>query len=519
MYSLYHKPLEAMMNLPRGSGILLHPTSLPTRFGIGDFGPAAYRFVDFLVDAGQSYWQVLPLTPPTYADSPYDCLSSVAGNPWLISLDRLVELGHLTDSDVSNVPSFPQDRVEYHAVKAYKAKLLDRAFSNFANHCPKSHRNEFEHFCQENASWLDDLALFIALKELHALCPWYEWELGVRMREPRALSYACESLADAVTRQKYRQWQFFDQWLALRRYANKRGVQIIGDIPIFVSRDSADVWSNPQLFHLDKNLNPIMVSGVPPDYFSPTGQLWGHPLYRWKVMAREGYSWWIQRFMVTFAQVDVVRLDHFRGFYDHWAVPAGEKSAVRGEWVSGPGEQLFESVKRVIGERPMIAEDSGDMNVEERAGVNALLEQFDIPAMKILQFAFGGGPDNCYLPHNFGRNCAVYTGTHDNDTIVGWYQVSSNERERDYARRYLGRDGKDIAWDLIRLAWSSGADTAITTAQDLLGLGHDARMNTPGTCGAPNWCWRLGAGQLESTIAARLRELTQTYGRMGSSNG
>lgn len=502
------------MKFPRRSGILLHPTSLPGRFGIGDLGDAAYWFVDFLASAGQSYWQVLPLAPTGYADSPYQTFSAFAGNPMLISPEKLVKIGHLSAADLEDVPTFPNDRVDFGPVIAYKMGLLDRAFANFVTHAPANQRAAFARFCKEQAFWLDDFALFMALKVAHNLRPWHEWKPQIATRQPEALAHWRESLANEIENQKYRQWQFFEQWLAVKRYANERGIYIIGDIPIFVSLDSTDVWANLHLFHFDENLQPTVVSGVPPDYFSETGQLWGHPLYCWEVMAQNGYAWWIDRFRMAFTQADVVRIDHFRGFYNYWQVPAGEKTAINGRWLYGPGEDLFHVVTAALGEVAIIAEDLGDFDAESRAGVDALQAKFGYPGMKVLQFAFGNDPTDPFLPHNFDRDCVVYTGTHDNDTTVGWYQVTSTEAERDYARRYLGRDGSDIAWDLIRLAWASVANTAMTTIQDLLSLGHERRMNTPGTVGQPNWCWRLLPDTLSNHIAARLRELTMIYRRM-----
>jgi len=501
------------MRFPRRSGILLHPTSLPGRFGIGDLGDAAYRFVDFLTASGQSYWQVLPLSPTGYADSPYQTLSAFAGNPMLISPEKLVENGHLSPSDLEDVPAFPTDLVDFGPVIQYKTGLLDRAFASCQAGAPPAQRTAFERFCDAQASWLDDLALFMALKETHALRPWHEWEPELVTREPEALDRWRASLADQIERQKHRQWVFFEQWLAVKRHANERGIRIVGDIPIFVSLDSADVWANPHLFHFDEELRPTAVSGVPPDYFSETGQLWGHPLYRWDVMAQEGYTWWIDRFRMAFTQADVTRIDHFRGFFNYWEVPAGAETATHGRWLYGPGADLFHAVTAALGNVAIIAEDLGDFDAESRAGVDALQTEFGYPGMKVLQFAFSGGPDSPFLPHQFIRDCIVYTGTHDNDTTAGWYRASSTEAERDYARKYLGSDGSDIAWDMIRLAWSSIANTAITTTQDLLSLGHEFRMNTPGTVGRPNWCWRLLPGALSDEIAARLLELTAVYGR------
>lgn len=502
------------MKFPRRSGVLLHPTSLPGRFGIGDLGDAAYRLIDFLSASRQTYWQVLPLSPTGYGDSPYMGLSALGGNPMLISPEKLLDLGHLSPSDLEDTPELAADRVDFGRVIPFKTILLNHAFAAFRTNAPQAQRQAFTRFCLEQSFWLDDFALFMALKETHQLRPWHAWEPELVRREPEALARARESLADEIENQKYRQWQFFEQWLALKGYANAHGIRIIGDIPLYVSDDSADVWSNPQLFHFDENLEPTVVSGVPPDYFSETGQLWGHPIYRWDVMKQNAYAWWIARFSMAFTQADVVRIDHFRGFYNYWEVPAGEKTAVKGRWLYGPDADLFHAVTAALGDVAIIAEDLGDFDQPSRAGVDALQTEFGFPGMKVVQFAFVDGATDPFLPHNFTRDWVVYTGTHDNDTSVGWYTASSTEKERDYARRYMGRDGTDIAWDLIRLAWASVANTAMTTAQDLLSLGHTARMNTPSTTGAPNWCWRLLPGQLEESVAARLAEFTAIYGRL-----
>jgi 4-alpha-glucanotransferase len=472
------------------------------------------RFVDFLAAAGQAYWQVLPLSPTGYGDSPYQGLSAFAGNPMLISPEKLVEMEHLWAADLEAMPHFPNDRVDFGPVIHHKMRLLDQAFANFRERAPDDQRAAFRDFCEAQAAWLEDFALFMALKEAHDLRPWHEWEEGAAKRVPEALARWREELAYQIESQKYRQWQFFEQWLAVKAYANECDIRIIGDIPIFVALDSTDVWASPHLFHFDDDLQPTVVSGVPPDYFSETGQLWGHPLYRWELMAEEGYSWWIERFHMAFTQVDVVRIDHFRGFYNYWEVPAGSKTAVKGRWLRGPGADIFHAVTDALGKVAIIAEDLGDFDEESRAGVDALQEEFGYPGMKVVQFAFGAGPEDPFLPHNYSSpDWVVYTGTHDNDTVLGWYEESSTEQERDYARKYLGTDGSDIAWDMIRLAWVSTACTAMTTTQDLLELGHYARMNTPSTLGPPNWCWRLLPGMLTDDIAERLLTLTAIYGR------
>jgi 4-alpha-glucanotransferase len=501
------------MKFPRRSGILLHPTSLPGQFGVGDLGEAAYRFVDFLATAGQTYWQVLPLSPTGYGDSPYAGLSAFAGNPMLISPEKLVQAGHLSAADLADVPAFPDERVDFGPVIQYKNDLLGRAFAKFKARAAADQRAAFARFCAEQSYWLDEFSLFIALKD-RLVCSWNEWGTDLAQRRPEALGHWRQALAGEIESHKYRQWQFFEQWLALKRYANQRGVRIIGDIPIFVSMDSADVWANTHLFRFDADLQPEVVSGVPPDYFSPRGQLWGHPLYRWDLMAQTGYAWWIARFRMALLQTDVIRIDHFRGFYNYWEVPAKAETAVDGRWVYGPGADIFHAVNAALGEVAIIAEDLGDFDEDSRAGLDALLAQFGYPGMKVLQFAFGSDADDPFLPHNFTPDCVVYTGTHDNDTTVGWYRGTSTEAERDYARKYLGSDGSDIAWDLIRLGWAAVANTAITTVQDLLSLGAQARMNLPSSFGPPNWCWQLLPGQLTEQVAERLRELTAIYGRL-----
>jgi 4-alpha-glucanotransferase len=503
------------MPFPRRSGILLHPTSLPSPFGIGDLGRSARRFIDFLSAAGQSYWQILPLGPTGYGNSPYQGLSAFAGNPILIDLRQLVRLGHLTEDDLAHHPDFPEAEVDFEAVLAYKSELLDRAYQGFRATAPEGQHVAFRAFCADHGNWLEDFALFMALRQAHDAGSWQAWEPELAARDPAALSQARGRLHHEIEKEKYWQWQFFQQWMDVKAYANRKGIAIIGDIPIFVALDSADVWANSHLFELDEDLQPKVVSGVPPDFFSETGQLWGHPLYRWDLMAENDYAWWTSRFRMAFTQADVIRIDHFRGFYNYWEVPGDADTAAEGTWCYGPAADLFEAVTRGLGEVDIIAEDLGDFDAESRAAVDALEEQFDYPGMKVLQFAFGGDPADPFLPHNYGPECVVYTGTHDNDTVVGWYEETSRQGERAYALRYLDSDGSDIAWDLIRLAWSSVANTAMTTAQDLLSLGNGARMNLPGTVGPHNWTWRLQEDDLTLAIAHKLREMTETYGRRG----
>jgi 4-alpha-glucanotransferase len=501
-----------MNKFPRRSGILLHPTSLPGPFGIGDLGEEAYRFIDFLSSADQSYWQILPLSPTGYADSPYQGLSAFASNPMLISLTKLAEIGHLTDQDLANIPAFSNEQVNFGKVIPYKTSLLEKAFARFQAYASDDQRQSFIRFCTGQATWLDDFSLFMAIKEAQNLRPWYEWDTDIAHRQPQALVRWYGLLKEQIESQKYRQWQFSEQWLSLKRYANQRGIQMIGDIPIFVSLDSADVWANLDLFYIDENLQPTVVSGVPPDYFSKTGQLWGNPLYRWDKMEKNNYAWWIARFRHVFTQADVIRIDHFRGFYNYWEVPGSETTATRGQWFYGPGEKLFDAVTTTLGDIAIIAEDLGDFNTESRAGVDALQAKYGYPGMKVFQFAFDGGPNDPFLPYNISHECVMYTGTHDNNTTIGWYQQLT-KKELKRVLQYLGTDGSDIAWDLIRVVWSSVANTAIAPIQDLLRLGHEARMNTPATCGAPNWCWRMQPGVLTDELATKLRGLTNIYGR------
>jgi 4-alpha-glucanotransferase len=503
------------MKLERSGGILFHPTSLPGPYGIGDLGPQAFRWIDFLVGAGCKLWQVLPLGPTGYGDSPYQCFSSFAGNPYLVSPDILLEDGLLAEDDLADRPDWPEGEVDFGEVFDWKPALLDRAYARFEDGAPAGLRDEFEAFRTSNASWLDDFALFMALKDVHDGAAWNEWEAPLRTRdEPKAIAEARGDHVEAVARHSFDQWLFYRQWKALRRYAHERGVRIIGDAPIFVALDSADVWSHPELFYLDESSQPTVVAGVPPDYFSPTGQLWGNPLYRWDVHKRSGYAWWIARLRAVLAQVDVVRLDHFRGFVGYWEVPAGNPTAEIGRWVPGPGADLFTEIDDALGNAalapgaglPIIAEDLGVITDE----VIALRERFELPGMKILQFAFSG-PDNDFLPHLYPRCCVAYTGTHDNDTAWGWYR-SAPEAERDFARRYMHCNGSDFAWDLIRGVWGSVAAYAVAPLQDFLDLGTEARMNFPGKPGG-NWAWRVEEGALDDALRDRIRELNYLYQR------
>jgi 4-alpha-glucanotransferase len=495
------------MRFQRSSGILLHPTSLPGRFGIGDLGENAYKFVDMLVECNQKLWQICPLGPTGYGDSPYQCFSAFAGNPLLISLDKLMNEGFLTRDDFAIQTPFDDHNVDFGRVIHFKYALLWRAYERFSTGATSAQHAKFETFCQRHRDWLEDYALFMALKAHHNGAAWNTWEWDLINRNPATLEYWRKQLVTQLAYQKFLQYIFFDQWLELKAYANRYSVKIVGDIPIFVAFDSADAWAHRDLFLFDQSGNPTFVAGVPPDYFSPTGQLWGNPLYRWNVMKERGYQWWIDRFMKTFELVDIVRLDHFRGFAAYWSVPFGEPNAIRGNWEPGPGKDFFAAVEHRLGKLPIIAEDLGVITPD----VTELREAFEFPGMKILQFAFDSKEDNNYLPHTYAHNCVVYTGTHDNDTTLGWYTKCA-PHDREWVNRYLHTDGRDICWDFMRAAWSSVADMAIIPLQDLLGLGSEARMNTPATTGK-NWKWRFTWEMIKPENRDRLRTMTKTYWR------
>lgn len=495
------------MRIPRSSGILLHPTSLPGPHGIGDLGPGAYAFVDFLARAGQQLWQVMPLGPTGYGDSPYAALSAFAGNPLLISLDELVSAGLLDDAEVQSIRRDGGEPIDYGAVITAKLTLLRRAAERFGAGSARTWAADFDQFCHQAADWLDDYALFMALKAAHGGRPWVDWEPALARRDPAALAIARDRFAADVRFHQFTQYVFFRQWARLKQYANSRGIKLIGDLPIFVASDSADLWASPDLFYLDEHGRPTVVAGVPPDYFSATGQRWGNPLYRWERAFETDFAWWIKRFRSTLTLVDIVRLDHFRGFEACWEVPATEETAVHGRWVPGPGRKLFDRVTAALGELPIIVEDLGLITPE----VVALREALGYPGMRVLQFAFGSDARNPYLPHNYVPNTVVYTGTHDNDTTVGWFHTRP-PHEREHVLRYVDSDGQEIHWDLIRLALASVADAAIVPLQDVLGLGSEARMNTPGVIGG-NWRWRFRLEELTEAIVDRLADLTSLFGR------
>lgn len=522
----------------RRSGILAHPTSLPSPYGIGDLGEGAYNFIDFLKKAGQSYWQILPLSHTGYGNSPYSSYSAFACNPMLISPDKLANDGFLGNEDLRNIPNFNENKVEYEKVKEYKETLFRKAFVMFKKYGDKK---PFVKFCEDNADWLDDYTLFIAIKDYYvAMRKTGKVFYDLFAFAERAKSYMTEAeileqfygasftsfpqellTPDEAAKQQWRkvlkdeieyycflQYEFAKQWAELKKYANKNGIQIIGDMPIFVSADSADAWLNRELFYYNEKGFPRSVAGVPPDYFSETGQLWGNPVYNWDYHKKTGYSWWVKRLKQTLKFVDVVRIDHFRAFESYWDIPYPAKTAIKGEWKKGPGKEFFDTIEQKLGSLPIIAEDLGDLNPE----VHILRDELGLAGMKILQFAFDSGSGNAYLPHNYGSaNWIVYTGTHDNNTTVGWWNDLSEEA-KNHIKMYLNRDGSDISWDLIRLAFSSTAATAIIPLQDILCLDSSARMNTPGTASG-NWEFKISKYALNDGHAQGLKLFSELYNR------
>jgi 4-alpha-glucanotransferase len=495
------------MKFERSSGVLLHPTSLPGSFGIGDLGPQAYRWIDFLNRSGCGLWQVLPLGPTGFGDSPYQSFSAFAGNPYLISPELLLQDGLLHSNDLLGMPEFPPGKVDFGKLIPWKVGLLDRAFIQFQQASARKILADFDQFKNEHEYWLGDFCLFMALKEAHGGGSWVNWPRELLSRDPGAIQTAREKHQVAIQRQEFRQYIFHRQWSALREHAQENNILIIGDVPIFVAHDSAEVWARPELFSLDRDGNPKVVAGVPPDYFSKTGQLWGNPLYRWDVHQVEGYNWWLKRLSAILELVDIVRLDHFRGFAGYWEVPYGEKTAVKGRWVDGPGEDFFRAVQQELGDLPILAEDLGVITPD----VVALRENFDLPGMRIIQFAFTGDPQEPFLPHNHVKHGVVYTGTHDNDTVRGWYERVP-EREKSFYRRYLNRDGKQVAWDMIRAAWGSVAVYALAPMQDFLDLGNEARMNYPGNPSG-NWTWRMSDTAMNERLEFAIREINFLYDR------
>lgn len=495
----------------RASGILLHPTSLPSRFGIGDLGASAYHFVDFLAAANQQVWQILPIGPTGYGNSPYLSYSALAGNPLLISPEKLKEDNLLTAEELDSLPDYPLDRVDYNLVISTKIPLLAKASDRFQQQATTEQLQEFHQFCNYHDDWLDDYALFMAVKEANNRASWNSWDEELVQRQPQAMVESAIRLKDAVFYHKFLQYQFFSQWKSLREYANSKGIKIFGDIPIYVAHDSVDVWAHPEIFRLDPETGAAaLMAGVPPDYFSATGQLWGNPVYNWKKLQESGFQWWIERVKGMLEYVDVVRIDHFRAFQAYWAVPQGEKTAMNGKWIEAPGEEFFEILQQELSELPVVAEDLGVITPE----VEALRDKFNFPGMKILHFAFDSDRNNPFLPYNYvDRNCVVYTGTHDNNTTVGWFYERSPEAQARVVD-YLGCIApKGIHWSLINLALSSVANTAIFPLQDILGLGSEAKMNTPSSAEG-NWEWRYHPSALDDEgLREHLKYVTYLYGR------
>jgi 4-alpha-glucanotransferase len=494
------------MRFPRASGVLLHPTSLPGRFGLGDFGSEARTFVDFLSAAGQTYWQILPLSPTGYGDSPYSALSAFAGNTLLISAEGLAKDGLISEATIRNAPGFESARADYGGVYHWKNNILSDAFHTFSSSETSPLQDEFNFFCDDNSWWLDDYAAFRTITNKTSE-PWFRWREGVRRRDADALSAIGREHASEIEAERFYQFLFYRQWLALKGYANERGVRIIGDIPIFVALDAVDVWCNRDKFKLNPDGSPMVVAGVPPDYFSSTGQRWGNPIYDWNAMRVDNFGWWTARLGFALRNFDIARLDHFIGFVRNWEVPGSDETAENGQWVEVPGREIFGTLRDRMGDLPLIAEDLGAMTPE----VEVVRDDFGFPGMRILHYAFGSGAENRDLPHNHVQNSVVYTGTHDNDTTVGWYK-KADKSARNHCRQYLSSNGREIHWDMICSAMSSVADTAIIPMQDLLGLGSNARMNRPATSGG-NWSWRLLEGEMNEKLAMRLFEVTRLYGR------
>lgn len=506
------------MSFPRASGVLLHVSSLPDSPGIGDLGKSCDRFIDFLHKAGQRYWQILPLGPTGYGDSPYQCFSAFAGNPLLVSPERLIADGLLKAQPLEVFEGGAEDRVDYGKVVLAKRLILRESFEYFLDEGTDTQKKDFDAFCSQNAHWLDDFSIFMAIKNDLGGKAWWEWPLPLKLRDPAALKGANERLTESVQLFQYQQWVFFTQWTRVKKRANDKGIEIVGDLPIFVARDSAEAWAKPELFYFDEQANPTVVAGVPPDYFSETGQLWGNPLYRWDKMANDGYQWWIERFRELLNLVDIIRIDHFRGFAEYWAVPGGDTTAVNGKWQKGPGIAMFEAVLKSLGKLPIMAEDLGLMT----QSVHDLRDHFAFPGMHILQFAFAldiGATAEAdlypHLPHRYKPNSVTYTGTHDNNTTLGWWQNDATEAEKRKLREYLNVDGSSVVWDLIQTCFYCPSDTAIVPMQDLLALDAGARMNFPGSSSG-NWQWRAKSDAFSDDLARSLRTLTETAGRLNN---
>jgi 4-alpha-glucanotransferase len=493
----------------RTAGILMHLTSLPSTFGVGDLGPSAYAFLDFLEKAGQQWWQMLPINPAGMGNSPYQAYSAMAGSSLLVSPEGLFEDGLLTRADLDSVPTFPKKSVDYPLASRHKHRLLGVAFGNFLQ--KKRHDKDFEAFEREQADWLEDYTLYAALQQLQKGAPWTQWQEPMRRRHSRAIEETSKNLTEKVLFQKFVQFEFEKQWKRLKEAAVRKGIGLIGDLPIFVSLDSADVWSHPEIFRLNNQGMPDVVAGVPPDMFSKTGQRWGNPLYDWDSLKKQKYAWWVRRFERLFELFDVVRIDHFIGFHRFWEIPATEKTAVKGRYIPGPGAEFFKETLKQVPRAAFIAEDLGLVVPE----VTALRQQFHFPGMSVLQFAFSGEPaKNPYLPYKLVPETVVYTGTHDNDTTEGWFEHGASEKERKSLRAYLNQSQGPVHWEMVRLAYASVANTAMIPLQDLLGLGSEARMNYPGKTEG-NWQWRLDPSISMNQMAVDLQKLAEIYGRTG----
>ncbi len=489
----------------RKSGILLAISSIPSKYGIGTFSKEAYEFVDFLEKAGQKLWQILPLGPTGYGDSPYQSFSTFAGNPYYIDLEEFIEKGFLTEKECAKSDFLDGAYVDYEKIFHTKFALLKKAYKN----SNVAAEEEFQTFVKENAKWLDDYALYMAIKDSLGGISWTQWDEDIKLRKPQAMKAYGDKLADEVMFYQFQQYYFAKQWSALKKYANDKEINIVGDIPIYVAFDSADTWANPQLFQFDEECKPIAVAGCPPDSFSATGQLWGNPLYNWEYMKETEYAWWVERIRYCYELYDVVRIDHFRGFDEYYSIPYGDETAENGHWEKGPGYDLFKVIKKELGEIMVIAEDLGFLT----DSVIKLVQKTGYPGMKVLQFAFDSREESDYLPHNYPKNSVVYTGTHDNDTTVGWYE-SISRRDKIYAKNYLDAPNKNkICEKMIRMTLGSVSDTAVVPMQDYLELGKEARMNVPSTLGT-NWKWRLVQEQVNDELAAKIRSWTKLYGRL-----
>jgi len=499
------------MRLERFCGVLLHPTSLPSLDGIGDFGPGAYAFIDFLEESKQKFWQLLPLGPVGYGESPYQNLSAFAGNDLLLSLDLLVQEGLLAAEELISRPNFPEERIDFSAVKVWKDGMLRKANQRFQEQ-PKG--REYQDFQEENKSWLTNYAFFMALKDYFQGLPWNKWNTDIAFRQERALQDYQLLLQDEINYQYFLQFKFFTQWSKLKNYAHSRGIKIIGDLPIFIAADSSDAWANPHLFALDSWGNPTKVAGVPPDYFSETGQLWGNPHYKWEEMEKDDYFWWRERFSHLLKQVDIIRVDHFRGFEAYWEIPGGEKTAVKGQWVQGPGEKFFKTIREYLGELPIIAEDLGVITPP----VEELKNLFQFPGMRVMQFSFNSPKDRREFICNLDQNTVAYTGTHDNDTVLGWYRKLEGENPKTleffrlFAHLNPQLSSKMICWTLIAITLNTKANLAIIPLQDILGLDTEARMNLPGTT-LDNWQWRFNLTALDEEKKAKLSRLVMDSNR------